>query len=66
MTELQLIRSVFLATVPLLVSALGILGVILWNLVKVDRLATKVGDLAERLSHIEGKIEDRKIILEPR
>jgi sensor domain CHASE-containing protein len=65
----ELTKSIFIATLPLLIVLISILGSIIWNLIEIKalrqevrELTKKVSELAERVSRLEGKL-DGKVIL---
>jgi hypothetical protein len=50
--------------VQIFIGTLPILAVLILNLIEVRTVRTKVGELAERVSKIEGKIEGRHVLVE--
>ncbi len=60
-TDWQFVRNIFLATLPLLVCLLGILGAILWNLIDVRDIKQELVKIRERLAKIEQRLDDAHI-----
>lgn len=54
--DTRLLGTIFVATLPLLVTALGILGAIVWNLVSLRELSQKLDALTEKVSSIDKRL----------
>lgn len=54
--DAKLAWTIFLATLPILLALLGLLGTIIWNLVKLDKLTDLCHSIDKRLAVVESRI----------